>query len=198
MKKCKISVAFSVIVILVFGSLSGYRFYQSDSQIIKRSMSAPLPEVCSICDFKGKHSPCIVNLSTGEIGELKVYNSPENEKIISEQWDGGTFSFVSVLGLHSWRDSWTQSNHCDVPIEGDIIKAEYYCEDCREVLLATSLRGYTIIDCFEDDTIVAYKIIEGEKYSIRKYDVTINIKDSNQGKYEVVTTGHYMDGMILH
>lgn len=197
MKKGKILVAFSILVIIVAGTLIGSRYYQSDSQIIKRVTSAPLSEVCSICDFKGKHYPCIVNLGTGEIGELKVYNtSPEDMRMISPRWDGGTFSFVNVIGLHSWRDSWTQSIHCDVPIKGDIIKGEYFCLDCRKALVGVGLQGYLIVDCYEKDKLTAYPIVNGESYSIRGYDVTISLKEEIGEKLEVITVGHYMDGMI--
>lgn len=197
MRKGKISIAFIGLVVVVACTCWGYRFHQSDSQIIERTMNAPEPEVCSICNFQANHAPCIVNLSTGEIGELQVYHPDSDEGgAISKKWDGGTFSFVYVLGLHSWRDSWTQSNHCDIPLKGDIINGEYFCKDCRSILVNVGVRGYVIVDCYEKDKLTAYPIADGEAYTIRGYDVTISLREDVEDELEVITTGHYMDGMI--
>ena len=36
-------------------------------------LPAPNPKRCAICDSIPYHAPCLVNLATGEVGELTVY-----------------------------------------------------------------------------------------------------------------------------
>ena len=40
----------------------------------------PVPERCSLCDNLPRHAPYIVNLSTGELVELEIYD-PHPHKI---------------------------------------------------------------------------------------------------------------------
>jgi len=60
----------------------------------------PSQQECSLCGNPKRHAPCILNLATGEIGELELYQlhfSKAGE--ISHQQTGGTFSFIQAAGL---------------------------------------------------------------------------------------------------
>ena len=59
----------------------------------------PGSEECSICRFIKSHAPCLLNLSTGEIGELALYE-PHHTKVgkLAEVQHGGTFSFFYAAG----------------------------------------------------------------------------------------------------
>lgn len=63
-------------------------------------IAPPDPEECSICGHLKCHAPCILNLATGEIGELELYQ-PNLQKVgeVAEEQAGGTFSFICPAGL---------------------------------------------------------------------------------------------------
>ena len=63
-------------------------------------LPAPEPERCAICDSIPFHAPALVNLATGEVGELAVYD-PHPFKVaeLNEYQQGGTFSFIYAAGL---------------------------------------------------------------------------------------------------
>lgn len=53
------------------------------------------PKECVLCTEAPHHAPCLLNLSTGEIEELTVYDPHQvNSKILSEEQTTGTFSFL--------------------------------------------------------------------------------------------------------
>ena len=68
-------------------------------------LPAPESERCAICDSIPFHAPALVNLETGEVGELEVYE-PHLFKVaeLNEYQQGGTFSFIHATGLLDLKD----------------------------------------------------------------------------------------------
>ena len=79
---------------------------------------APEPEQCSICDYIPSHAPCLVNLHTGEVGEIFCYD-PHPEKVgeIADYQRGGYFCFMSVAGLQGYLDACVPEAHVYVPFD---------------------------------------------------------------------------------
>lgn len=69
-------------------------------------VSAPEPDRCSVCDYIPSHAPCLVNLNTGEVGEIALYE-PHHTLVgeIAEEQRGGYFCFMSVAGLQGYLDA---------------------------------------------------------------------------------------------
>lgn len=70
------------------------------SAVIYYALPVPEPERCSLYDNSSYHAPCILNLSTGELVELEIYD-PHPYKVgeIAVEQPGGYFSFVRGAGL---------------------------------------------------------------------------------------------------
>ena len=152
------------------------------------------PEICSICQ-KGDgiryHAPVLVNLSTGRIRELKIYdNDPRTTWEVAEEqrWDDWVFTVIDDHATMSWSS---------VDLAGGRIIKEglakfnpsYFCRECRALLAETGNRGYVILDLYDLGNIQGFAVKAGSEYTIRDYTVSI-YKDSNNGGLTVEVTGH--------
>lgn len=134
----------------------------------------PEPESCSLCSGRPYHAPCIVNLSTGEVGELQVYDpDPRTISEIAAQQQTGTFSFLHCAGLTGWRETDNHTSQVTVPRKRDRISQRYFCENCRSLLMETAVRGYILLDLYDLEQIQTYSILDGAHYIIRDYSVDI-------------------------
>lgn len=139
--------------------------------------TAPEPENCALCAFKEdgiRHAPVLLDLSTGAIGEMRIYKSNESGEVLDDvsTQNGGTFGFVLCAGLTGWRDTATNTLQVTLPEENKLMNASLFCHECRAILENTSSKGYVILDLFDADVIKAYKIEEGT-FAIRNYGVVI-------------------------
>ena len=68
----------------------------AERSIANSLANSPEPEICALCgngSGTSYHAPVLVNLSTGEIGELRVYNpDPHHRNEIAKEQSTGTFS----------------------------------------------------------------------------------------------------------
>lgn len=175
-------------VIMTLGLDFGLGWYFGANDTDKKAYAAvweaittlPEPKLCSLCgngDGMWYHAPCLVDLSTGKVGELIVYTphrrlvgeiAPENEQ------QTGTFGFFSCAGLHGFRC--TGNHTCQVTIpqgETRMMAPGYYCRDCRELLAGAGIEGYVLVDLYDIANIKAYPIQEDSVYTIRDYVVSI-------------------------
>lgn len=136
----------------------------------------PDPEDCSICGHLKCHAPCILNLATGEIGEMELYQ-PHFRKVgeIAEDQTGGTFSFIYLAGLQGIRltDPWYIE--IDIPMEGEKKNNTFFCNMCRE-LLKEYEQGYVLLDLYDLENPVVYGFKEGAAYEMRCYQIAVTPK----------------------
>lgn len=152
------------------------------------------PEICSICQ-KGDgiryHAPVLVNLSTGRIRELKIYdNDPRTTWEVAEEqrWDDWVFTVIDDNATMSW----SSVDHTNVAHIGEGLakfNPSYFCRECRALLAETGNRGYVILDLYDLGNIQGFAVKAGSEYTIRDYTVSI-YKDSNNGGLTVEVTGH--------
>ena len=152
------------------------------------------PEICSICQ-KGDgiryHAPVLVNLSTGRIRELKIYdNDPRTTWEVAEEqrWDDWVFTVIDDNATMSW----SSVDHTNVAHIGEGLakfNPSYFCRECRALLAETGNRGYFILDLYDLGNIQGFAVKAGSEYTIRDYTVSI-YKDSNNGGLTVEVTGH--------
>ena len=150
------------------------------SYAIWNVVTPPNPKDCSICGHLKCHAPCILNLATGEIGELELYK-PHFRKVgeIAEEQTGGTFSFIFPAGLQGIRLSDPWYIEVDVPMEGNRKNKSFFCGKCQK-LIDEYEKGYVLIDIYDIRNPVAYKLEDGATYEIRCYQITITAKWSDQ------------------
>lgn len=136
-------------------------------------------ENCPLCTHYKCHAPCILNLGTGEMAELELFQ-PHATKVgeIAEEQSGGTFSFVRIVGLQGIRltDPWYAEIY--IPIQGER-KNNFFCNKC-ESLLSDFNSGYVLVDMYDPENPHIYSIEEGVIYKIRCYKVEINMDSKKE------------------
>ena len=143
-------------------------------------VSAPLyPEDCSVCGHPKAHAPCILNLATGEIGELELYQphfAMTGE--ISDTQRGGTFSFIYAAGLTGIKltDPWYIE--IPVPVKGERKNDGFYCEKCLK-LLDEYEQGFVLIDMYDVAHPIVYDLADGATYIVRCYQIEVSAKWEN-------------------
>lgn len=134
---------------------------------------------CSICGHLKCQAPCILNLTTGEIGELELY-MPHDTEVgeIAEGQPGGTFGFISVAGLRGIRQTDPWYIEIEIPMEGNKKRISHYCDGCRK-RLEDYQSGFVLLDIYDINNPIIYRIEDGASYEIRCYKIEIS---ANQEK----------------
>lgn len=133
------------------------------------------PESCNLCDNIPMHAPCLINLSTGEIGELTVFD-PDPFRIgeIAPQQQGGVFSFLPCAGLVATRitDSWITS--VNIPPGTETMRRAHFCRSCRLLLKDYTQESFALVDMYRAGEPVLYPIAENTSYHMRCYRIRIS------------------------
>lgn len=159
----------------------------TDRSIANALVNTPEPEICALCgngNGISYHAPVVVNLSTGESGELRVYDlDPYRRNELAKEQSTGTFSFLNVAGIMGYRDTCDHTSHVILPKEKEweLIDSSYFCRSCRTLLAETATAGYLLVDLYDPDRIMAYAIEDGAEYTIRDYTVSISTQDELNG-----------------
>lgn len=148
----------------------------------------PEPAQCSLCVGMPCHAPCIINLSTGELLELAVYEPhPFIAGELAEEQQSETFSFVRGAGVEGYRLS-GESITITIPMVADAMEEKHFCNTCRERLADCENLGYTLVDLKDSKNPVVYKIDADAQVSFRCYSISVcEIKED--GKLEITVTG---------
>lgn len=149
------------------------------------------PSRCVLCDSPSYHAPCLVNLATGEVGELTVYDPHPYQK--DAFWihpESGTFSFLECAGLQGYRD--TARNQCriSIPATRQRISRNHFCRSCRKQLAPYSGQGYALADLYPPHDPTVFQITGSIRYSMRCYEITAVFEEARQ-VMEVTVRGLY-------
>lgn len=151
-------------------------------------VALPDPEQCALCNAeRGPQALSLMNLSTGEIGQMEVYvygATKQGKLDPREAQFSGTFNFQQCAGLTAIRD--TDFHTCQVflPEERELINPAHFCKECRLLLAGAGLEGYVILDLYDQDNIQAYPLRSG---IVRGYRISVN--NRKDGGPEVCVTG---------
>lgn len=189
--KCRVAFLMAAVIVSLTAALD---FSSWKGTFWKSLAIAPEPEICSVCqegDGIRYHAPVLVNLSTGRIRELKIYdNDPRMPWEVAEEqrWDDWVFTVIDDNATMSW----SSVDHTNVAHIGEGLEKfnpSHFCRDCRALLAETGNRGYAILDLYDLGNIQAFAVKAGSEYTIRDYTVSI-YKDSDNGGLTVEVTGH--------
>lgn len=147
------------------------------------------PEQCVLCMDYPYHAPALLNLSTGEIGELTVYDPhPVKRKELSVEQTTGTFSFLYCAGLIGYRDTANRLCNIDIPIDSDKYDPSHFCATCRKRLSSYIDFGFVIVDTYESGDPVILPITDAIKYELRCYSISA-VKNFERNTYELTVVG---------
>lgn len=148
----------------------------------------PEPVECALCDAFPRHAPCLVDLNSGELRELEIYQ-PHHTKVaeLSDEQYGGYMSLISfgdISGILLGADR----VELDAPTKMTGMLDGLFCNECRKLLRDNKCQGYILADLRNPETPVVWKIEDGTSFSVRCYDVEISKSDESD-KLKIVMTG---------
>lgn len=147
------------------------------------------PKECVLCTEAPHHAPCLLNLSTGEIGELTVYDPhPADGKMLSVEQMTGTFSFLHCAGLTGYRDTACELCHFDIPIDANKYDASHFYLDCRSLLASYKNHAFVLVDTFDEGSPLILPIKESVTYELRSYRISA-IYNTERSRYELTVQG---------
>lgn len=151
----------------------------------------PEPEQCALCNNEiPYHAPCLLDLSTGQLGELTVYtNHPTRpgELAPPEMQQTGTFNFQPCAGLMGIRDTCAHICRVTLPAKRQRMDPALFCMGCRLLLAESGSEGYAILDLHDLPFLQVYPICKGKRTEIRDYRVTVT--GGGEGSLDVCVTG---------
>ena len=150
------------------------------------------PDRCPLCEFIKSHAPCIVNIETGEVVELALYQ-PHYSLVgeIAELQTDSTFSFVSAAGAKGTRISSPYKMELDVPKEAEPLRKTAFCKSCRTLLTGAG-SCYVLADLYDRGNPVIYPIVDGLDVKMRCYEATA-VYDAEEKDYDLLLIGTYHD-----
>lgn len=139
-------------------------------------------EDCSLCSSLKCHAPCIVNLATGEVGELVIYEPhPTLVGELAEEQPGGFFTFRPCAGMTAVQDADARTCSVQLPENRKKLNSKYFCDSCRQLLYETQAEGYALVDLYDLNKIGAYPVEAGAVYAMRNYLVFVDWDEEAQG-----------------
>lgn len=148
----------------------------------------PDPEQCALCrEERRYHAPCLINLSTGQMGEMQVYTyGPTKQGRLDprEAQFSGTLSFQRCAGLTAIRDNDLHTCQVTLPGERELMNPALFCRECRQLLAGAGLEGYVLLDLYDLEHIQAYPMRGG---IIRDYRISMDRCEG--GGIELCVTG---------
>lgn len=138
---------------------------------------------CCLCNSTPCHAPALVNLSTGEILELAVYdNDPFRPGELAEEQRTGYFTFVKGAGASGYRDG---GKYVKVTVQSSKVctNNRYFCKSCRDKLSACT--GYALVDLIDPANPTVFSIEECV-FELRCYEIIVRDAD---GRHEITVKG---------
>ena len=150
-------------------------------------LPAPNPKRCAICDSIPYHAPALVNLATGEVGELAVYE-PHPFKVaeLNPYQQGGTFSFIYVAGLNGYSDTANWETHITIPIDENEYVEKHFCKSCRERIAGRTEKGFLLLDLRTPESFDILSLDSDEIQMVRCYEVQ---KKEGMDEIEIIVHG---------
>ena len=144
------------------------------------SSNIPEPKECALCEVFPRHAPCLVNLNTGELRELGIYQ-PHHTKVaeLSDEQYGGYMSLVQfgdISGILLGADR----VELKAPIKSTGMQDGLFCSDCRKLLKDNNCQGYVLADLRNPDAPSVWQIKDGTSFSVRCYKIDIAASDDTE------------------
>ena len=186
----------AVLLLAVFCFQLGVLYGSRSTSFWRSVAAAPEPERCALCgggDETRYHAPALVDLATGAVGELQVYDpDPQRPGELAGVQRTGTFSLGMCAGIVTRRDTSTQTCRADLPRKTAPMDPAHFCRRCRALLAETATEGYLLADLYDLEYIQVYPIAPGQDYIIRDYTVSVT-QETKAGGPTLTVRGRLFD-----
>lgn len=152
------------------------------------SADLPASKECVLCNAFPRHAPCLVDLNSGKICELEIYQ-PHHTKVaeLAEEQRGGYMSLVhfgDISGILLGADRVELNS----PERLSGIQNGLFCNSCRKLIKENNCKGYIFADLRVPETPTVWRIADGVSFSVRCYDVQIS-RNAEEDELEILIVG---------
>ena len=136
---------------------------------------------CCLCSSFRYHAPCLVDLKTGEMIELRLYEDHPTlvAELSEEQSHNGTFSFVRLNGVSGAKQ--TGPERVDLLVPTEVILFPALCKDCRQQLPAGLVNRFVLADLHGMEEKNLIPIVADTALSLRCYDISMELDAEKDG-----------------
>ena len=131
------------------------------------------PSHCALCEAPESDVPCILDLHSGEVAELRISTDE-----LSDDPSTFTFSFMDVLGNTGYRDTGARMCKVTLPQDNLRLSPSRFCRDCREKLQSVREDHYAVLDTASKDVYPLQEssfVIGGYSVSIMKEEIGMSV-----------------------
>lgn len=133
-------------------------------------------ENCSLCNSYPYHEPCIINLSSGDVIPLTVYDPhPHIPGALSENPSSGYCAIVHYPGFSGYQDTNARRIVGYISIEDADPCRKTFCHSCRKKLYQYAQVGFVIADLQKPESPVFFPFTNGRTFVLRCYEITITL-----------------------
>ena len=144
---------------------------------------------CCLCDSFRYHSPCLVDLQTGDLIELDLYfpHPSKVAELAEQQPEQSTFSFVRLGEVSGYKDTGSKRVEVDIPSSSQVTKVSL-CRKCKSQLDGLLLYDrYVLADLCDADNKIIIPITAGLDTEIRCYEISVTKED---GTLKLIVQGN--------
>lgn len=160
--------------------------YFSDLPAYEEELVEPVDDTCPLCEGLGVNTPCVVNLNTGVVGEITLYDMEDiNSKHIDKNKTSYGVMYSGFAGAGVSYHSFPDHHNVSIGVERkaqklyDEERAQvFFCDDCMEKIRALEPNCcYVFADCYDRSNITLHKLEDAEDgITIRHYTIKIRSK----------------------
>ena len=136
---------------------------------------------CCLCSSFRYHAPCLVDLKTGEMIELRLYEDHPTlvAELSEEQSHNGTFSFIRLNGVSGTKQTGPEKVDLFVPTEAVLFPA--LCNKCKQQLPFGLASRYVLADLHGMEDKYLIPIEADTALSLRCYDISMEADAEKDG-----------------
>lgn len=152
-------------------------------------LATQINPTCCLCSSFRYHAPCLIDLETGYMVELALYDPhPTNGAELAEKQSHiDTFSFVGMGDVKGTKMTGSRIIEINVPVTGKAYTFRL-CKDCQKQLPDDYRNRYILADLYDADLKKLIPLESGIEMNIRCYEITMKENFEN-GKILVTIQG---------
>jgi len=162
---------------------------------------------CVLCDYGHANPPCLINLNTGKMGEIVLYDMDGigSKEIDTSKTEYGIARSGGAAGATYM--SFPDSHTSHIGIQRNLLyryskeRAQaFFCDDCMVMIEAVEPNsGFLFADCYDVGNVTLYKLEDAEDgISIRHYTITVDTKNDKYLYLDMVSTFFTDNGSELN
>ena len=136
---------------------------------------------CCLCSSFRYQAPCLVDVKTGEMIELRLYEDHPTlvAELSEEQSHNGTFSFIRLNGVSGTKQTGPEKVDLFVPTEAVLFPA--LCNKCKQQLPFGLASRYVLADLHGMEDKYLIPIVADTVLSLRCYDISMEADAEKDG-----------------